>query len=230
MIDDLEEILRSSLADGPPPRPAEDLAVRASRDGVRLRHRRRIGAAITTLALIAVIGGLVVSRPEAGITKVSVAGRPAATAPTSASPVSLPACAAQQVTGCEVRRGRFAVTVLDTARATEALSLLPVGFRTVEIGHQIISGGGSQESGTDATFVSAAGKIRVVWSYGATPTGSQTGAVFMAAQDGSLAAIASSRQRFVVLTETPPTGSRTLPLPRTQLAHDARQLVDHYKA
>lgn len=60
-----------------------------------------------------------------------------------------------------------------------------------------------------------------------TPPHSRTGAVFMAAQDGSLAAIASVGQRFVVLTETPPTGSGVLPLPGGRLARDARQLVEH---
>ncbi len=227
MIDDLEELLRRGLADGPAPHPPEDLAVRAARDGASLRRRRRRGAVITTLVIAAAIGGIVVNRPEGGSTKVSVGDRSAATA--SASPVSLPACAPQQVSGCEVRSGRFAVTALDAARATEALRLLPVGFHTVEIGHQIISGGRGQQPGSDATHVSATGKVRVVWSYGATPPGSRTDAAFMAARDGSLAAIASAGQRFVVLTETPPSGSGALPLPRSQLAEDARQLVDHYE-
>ena len=226
MIDDLDEVLRRSFADGSLPRPPEDLAVRAAQNGVKLRRRRRTGAAITTLAVGAAVVGVVVSRPEAASTKVSVAGRPAATAQ---PPASLPACAAHQVAGCEVRSGRFAVTAVDTTRAIEALGLLPGGFRTVEVGHLIISGSGGQVSGTDASYMSAAGAIRVVWNYGATPPGSQTGAVFMPARDGSLSALASSGQRFVVVTETPPAGSATLALTRTQLAHDARQLADDYK-
>lgn len=143
--------------------------------------------------------------------------------------MSLPACAPQQVFGCEVRSGPFAVTSLDAARATEALRLLPAGFHMVEIeiGHQIISSGGGRQQGSDAAYTSATGEIRVVWSHGATSPGSRTGAVFMAARDGSLAAMASAGQRFVVLTETPPTGSGALPLTRGQLARDARQLVEH---
>ena len=228
-LDDLEELLRRGFADGPAPHPPEDLAARAARTGARLRRRRCSGAVITTLVLAAAIGGVVVSRPGGGSTKVSVGDRAAAAAPPPASPVSLPACAPQQVSGCEVRSGPFAVTSLDAARATEALRLLPAGFHTVEIGHQVISGGGGRQQGSDAAYASAAGEIRVVWSHGATPPGSRTGAVFMAARDGSLAAIASIGQRFVVLTETPPTGSGALPLPRGHLARDARQLVEHYE-
>lgn len=234
MIDDLadlEELLRRGFADGPAPHPPEDLAARAARTGARRRRRRRSGAVITTLVIAAAVG-VVVSRPGGGSTNVSVGDRAAATAPPPASPVSpvsLPVCAPQQVSGCEVRSGPFAVTSLDAARAAEALRLLPAGFHTVEIGHQIISGGRGRQQGSDAAYASATGEIRVVWSHGATPPGSRTGAVLMAARDGSLAAIASVGQRFVVLTETPAPGSGALPLARGQLARDARQLVEHYE-
>lgn len=73
-LDDLEELLRRGLADGPAPHPPEDLAARAARTGVRVRRRRRSGAVITTLVLAAAIGGVVVSRPGGGSTKVSVGG------------------------------------------------------------------------------------------------------------------------------------------------------------
>ncbi len=228
---DLEELLRRGFADGPAPHPPEDLAARAARTGARRRRRRRSGAVITTLVIAAAVG-VVVSRPGGGSTNVSVGDRAAATAPPPASPVSpvsLPVCAPQQVSGCEVRSGPFAVTSLDAARAAEALRLLPAGFHTVEIGHQIISGGRGRQQGSDAAYASATGEIRVVWSHGATPPGSRTGAVLMAARDGSLAAIASVGQRFVVLTETPAPGSGALPLARGQLARDARQLVEHYE-
>lgn len=231
MIDDLadlEELLRRGFADGPAPHPPEDLAARAARTGARRRRRRRSGAVITTL-LIAAAVGVVVSRPGGGSTKVSVGDRAAATAPPPASPVSLPVCAPQQVSGCEVRSGPFAVTSLDAARAAEALRLVPAGFHTVEIGHQVISGGRGRQQGSDAAYASATGEIRVVWSHGATPPGSRTGAVLMAARDGSLAAIASVGQRFVVLTESPPPGPGALPLARGQLARDARRLVEHYE-